>query len=198
MSVSEGFSPGSIAVVSCFSTDSWALSVEGLVSRSWKPVDLMGCLWIYDPHIHWDDLFFRCDERLTLKMRDLHTSHTLDGSRTRFWTDLFWNFGPYRGCLDGNKIGGSRKHNKTIKIDSFRGPQRRTKTVTEGLQRVFLRHTVYHHETSEGEFEVRDQVVRAVQGSAEVLHFQMCDPLRKQYNGGCVDHTFDIQMQVDK
>ena len=36
----------------------------------------------------------------------------------------FWNFGPSRGCLNGNEMGGSRKHNKIIKIDSFRGPQR--------------------------------------------------------------------------
>ena len=71
-------------------------------------------------------------------------------------------------------------------------------TIEEGLQRVFLSHTTHHHEASEGAFGVRDQVVCPVQGSAEVLHFQKCAPLRQQYNGGCVDHTFDMKLQVEK
>ena len=66
--------------------------------------------------------------------------------------------------------------------------------MTEGLQRVFLSHVVHHHEASEGAFGVRDQVVCTVQVSPEVLHFQKCDPLRDQYNGGCVDHTFVMQL----
>ena len=71
-------------------------------------------------------------------------------------------------------------------------------TIEEGLQRVFLSDTTHHHEASEGAFGVRDQVVCPVQGSAEVLHFQKCAPLRQQYNGGCVDHTFDMKLQVEK
>ena len=37
-----------------------------------------------------------------------------------------------------------------------------------------------------------------VLSKTEVLHFQKRAPLRQQYNGGCVDRTFDIQLQVDK
>ena len=39
---------------------------------------------------------------------------------------------------------------------------------------------------------------KTAQDSAKVLHFQKCAPLRQQHNGGCVDHTYDMQLQVDK
>jgi hypothetical protein len=59
----------------------------------------------------------------------------------------------------------------------------------EGVQRVFLRHTVYHHEASGGAFGVCDQGVCPVQGSAEVLHFQDRAPLRQEHNGRCMGHV---------
>ena len=65
-------------------------------------------------------------------------------------------------------------------------------------QRVFLSHAAHHHEASEGAFGVSDEGVRPVESSAEVLHFQKCAPLRQQYNGRCVDHTFDMKLQVEK
>ena len=70
--------------------------------------------------------------------------------------------------------------------------------MAEGVQRVFHSHAAHHHEASAGACGVRDQGVCPVQDSAEVLHFQKRAPLRQQYNGGCVDRTFDIQLQVDK
>ena len=75
---------------------------------------------------------------------------------------------------------------------------RRTKNMESVTQRVFLSHSVHHHEVSEGAFGVSDEGVRPVERSVEVLHFQKCPPLHQQHNGGCGYRTFDIQLQVDK
>ena len=56
-----------------------------------------------------------------------------------------------------------------------------------GVQGVFHRHVVHHHEASEGMFGINDEDVCHVENSTEVLHFQKRPALWQQYNGGCVE-----------